>query len=622
MKIEIFMMVWFLAVSASFPIPSRAEAASLNVADFGARGDAVQTLAMTVSNSAQISLETTNQYSAADVGKLIELFGVGAFTSGTNNQDLIGFILSVTDGTNITISVPASRTSANVNCTLGTQNAVAFQNCVNACQGTNTTILVPAGSYLLVPPLVLNTNYTLIGYGGEFRAVSISKGGIRFQGESPDTTRLLGNGAWVLMGGATQRGMLFGCVGPVTNNTPLVFENLTFDGGVQVGNQGFGSGPASPVDGSGWDITHGAVIDMGQPPFHANKQFINCHFAHWRGEMLKSVVAWNTGFISVTNCAFWDGDGSGFNFNWTPHVINGCLFSNLNMAMEYYVGSMAAPSTFENSVITNTRIAIGLVGALTNYPSPGYFITSNTISATQYGICLGPARNVTIAGNTFIGNGLSGVGIATDSSAYQGNDINRDILVENNQFVNTLYPLGVCGDGVDRLVNMTWLTNTAFGCKNFASGYGWSSNIVFIGNSSFQPSNAGRLDSTALTGQWFIDDPSDNFPARDLYIGKYNPTNTLSYANGMRYELQGNNPQGVCFLDASLPQSIPPRAELVITNASAYPAPTLYFVNSNQQDSGLALAPGNSITCEWTNNAWELQPPPISPPSGLRTQSP
>ena len=155
LKSAISMLFWGLAVLTSLLHPGRAAATTWNVADFGARGDAVQTLATTVSNSTQISLEITNQYSAADVGKLIELFGVGPVTSGTNRQDLIGYILSVTNGTNMIISVPASQTATDVNCTIGTENAGAFQNCVNACQGTNAVVMIPAGCYLLVPPKFL-----------------------------------------------------------------------------------------------------------------------------------------------------------------------------------------------------------------------------------------------------------------------------------------------------------------------------------------------------------------------------------------------------------------------------------------------------------------------------------
>jgi len=589
-------------------LPGRA--ATLNVVDFGARGDAIQTLASTISNSTLVVLVPTNRLSAADVGRLIELFGIGPATSPTNNQDLIATIVSVHSSTRVTISKPACVTATGVHCTYGTQNAAAFQNCVNACQGSNNVVIIPSGTYLIVPPQIFSTN----NYGSLRMppAITLNKGGIKFVGNTPNNTVLLGNGAWILNNGTVQRGMLFGCMGPVTNNYPLIFQNLSFNGGVQAGNLGYGNGPADPATGGGWDVTHDAVVDLGKPPYHTNKFFVNCSFEHWRGEMVKSVVNWTAGFIAMTNCAFYDGDGSGFNFNWTPHVINGCLFSNLSMAIEFYVGTMQTNCIFENCVITNTRIAITLVGALSNYPPPIYYIVSNTISASKYDICLGPVRNVQITGNTFLGGGI---GVATDGYSYQGTDFNGNITVENNQFNRTIYPVGICGGGEDRLVDMTVKNNTAWGCKSFASGYGWSSNIVFLENSSFQPSGPGGLDSTALAGQWFIDQMSNNFPMNVLYIGKNNPTNTLSYATGMLQELEGSNPNGVVFLDDGSPQHIPSEAELVITNASPY-AVTICHSSTQPLASPITLPTGTCFTYAWSNGMWNLATG-LLPPSGL-----
>jgi len=616
-NISISFALFGLAAPLVWQDISRAD--TWNVTDYGASGDAVRTLATTVSNSTQVCLAPAHPLTGADVGKLIELFGVGKPTSGLNFQDLIGTILTVTNGTNVTLSVPAGRTANNVNCTFGTQNAGAFQRCVDACQGTNAVVRIPAGCYLLVPPAILDSNFVMSGSSTLCPAIAIRKGGLQFQGDTPDDTILLGNGAWILNGGYVQRGILFGCIGPVTHDAPLIFENLTLDGGVAIGNIQLGSGPASPVDGSGWDITHDAVVDMGGAPYHADKQFIDCHFVHWRGEMVKSVVALSNGFIGVTNCTFCDGNGSGYNFNWTPFVINGCLFSNLNMAVEYYVGSMQTSSVFENNVVTNTRNGISLVGALTNYPSPGCTIVSNIISVAGPGILLGPARNVHIVGNTFFGGSK---GIATDSAAYQGTDINSDILVENNRFVNTQYPLAVCGGGPDRLENMTWKFNTALGCLNFAGGYGWSSNIVFIGNQSLQPApnHLGQLDGSQLAGECFIDDLSNNFPWWDVNFENPSQTNTASYSFGMRQRLNvtANAVHGICFLAAGSPPGIPEGAELAVTNASAYSL-MVYAPGSRPSSNPLTLPAGACFTYAWSNAMWNLVP---APPNGLRITNP
>jgi hypothetical protein len=604
-------IVTVILVAFAFGVlcPQPGRAATMSVVDFGARGDAVQTVANTIRNSTRVTLAAGNQLSPGDAGKLIELFGVGPATSPTNNQDLIATIVSVRSATSIIISRPASMTAAGVSCTYGTQNANAFQNCVNACEGSNAVITIPAGIYLMVPPQILSANFKMAGASMLCPAVSLSRGGIEFIGDTPDDTVLLGNGAWILNNGFVQRGIIFACLGPVTNNYPLEFQNLSFDGGVQIGNVGYGTGPADPVSGGGWDITHDAVIDMGEPPYHTNKIFVNCTFEHWRGEMVKSVVAWTAGFIAMKNCAFYDGDGSGFNFNWTPHVINGCLFSNLNMAIEFYVGTMKTNCLFENCVVTNTRIAITLVGALTNAPSPGYAIVGNSISAAKYDICLGPARNVQIIGNTFFG-GVGGV--ATDSTAYQGSDINSDILVESNRFVNTAYPIAVCGDGRDRMQDVIVDSNTAYGCANFASGYGWSSNVVFVGNASLQPAinHIGQLDSSQLAGQWFIDDFSDEFLPNGVIFSSAVETNVISYRYGMRQAIYSNIPLGVGLLDTGQAARIPPGAELIVTNASAEPI-ILYSSGHTPLGGPVTLPAGACFTYAWSHGTWNLSSAPL-----------
>jgi hypothetical protein len=588
------------AMGVFCPRPGRA--ATMNVISFGARGDAIQTFASTTRNSTQVTLASTNRLSTADVGKLIELFGVGPATSPTNNQDLIATIVSVRSSTRVTISRPVSVTAVKVNCTYGTQNAVAFQNCVDACPAGNNLVTIPAGTYLIVPPQILSTNFEMDGSSTLAPAITLSKGGIEFLGDTPNDTVLLGNGAWIINNGFVQRGVIFGCMGPVTNNYPLRFQNLCFDGGVQVGNLNYGTGPADPVTGGGWDITHDAVVDRGEPPYHTNKFFVNCNFQHWRGEMVKSVVAWTVGFIAMTNCAFCDGDGSGFNFNWTPHVINGCLFSNLNMAIEFYVGTMQTNCLFENCVVTNTRIAITLVGALTNAPSPGYKIFNNSISALADGIMLGPARNVQVIGNTFYN---ARRGLMTDDAAYQGNDINSDILVESNRFVNVGFPLAPCGDGPDRMANVIVDSNTAYGCANFASGYGWSSNVVFVGNASLQPvaNHLGQLDSSQLEGQCFIDSDSNNFNWWDVNFSRVVETNIASYVFGQRQQLNTDNPLSVCILDSTDSPTIPHGAELMITNASVYPI-ILYSSSSRPLGIPVILPARGCFTYVWSNGMW------------------
>jgi len=610
------MSLLLLSLAINGPAVLHAQSTSLNVTNFGARGDAIQSVVTTTGSSSVVIFPATNPLSHADVGKIILLFGVGPATTTTNNQDLIASIVSVSDGTNITISGAASLTSTQVFCTYGTQNAGAFQNCIDASTGTNALIQIPAGNYLLIPPSQLDPELRTKDFWSWRTALLIQKGGLHFMGPDRERTILTGCGAWNLYAGAVQRGWMFLLLGPVTNDAPLIFENLTMDGGVQQGHTARdNSGPAWTTDGDGWDVTHDAVVDGGNNPLHAYKVFQNCSFVHWRGEMVKSVASFDSGLIVVTNCLFSDGNGSGFNFNWTPHVITGCLFSNLDMAMEYYVGTMQSSSVFKNSTLTGLRQAIVLVGGLTNHPSPGYTIQNNVISnISASGVLMGPACNVRIIGNQFTNVTF---GINTDGYAYQGTDYNHDIAVLSNSFNQVYYVINIGGGGVDRLENMTVTSNQATNCHQFACGYGWSTNVMLQSNASVNSyCNLGDIGTGSFTGQWFLDDSSDQLP---LYMDAGYPgtTNLISYANGMKHSL-ANTAEGTNILfciDDRTPAQIPPGARLSLTNLNRVPVNIMLSLRN--PGAGTVVLQANSwLRLIFINNSFMAAP---LPPSNLRT---
>jgi hypothetical protein len=357
------------------------------------------------------------------------------------------------------------------------------------------------------------------------------------------------------------------------------------------------------VDGYGWDVTHDAVVDAGTAPLHAVKNFVNCRFSNWRGEMIKSVVSGLDGFIGVTNCAFLNGSGSGFNFTFT-HCIDGCTFSNLDMAMEFYTGYMTGSSIFENSTVTNVRGGIVLVGALTNRVMPPYIISGNSIAPTQFGVLLGPARNVSIIGNQFYG-GATGVG--TDGAAYQGTDCNSNITVTQNGFHDTYQVFVVGGAGADLMENVLVSSNTAWEAWSFGGGYGWSTNVIFKGNSSLAGTNPkfqGGLTSGSLQGQWFFDDPSNVFPpASDTdTVGQ---TNVITYAQGRLHNAWTAVTNSVFVLDDKSPQQIPPGAQLVIAHTGSHPA-TYYMSDTDTNAAGIVLMGGDTIDCQWSNGRWNM----------------
>ncbi len=572
---------------------------AVNVIDQGARGDARKLLVITGSNSPSVTVLSTNEFTATDEGKVIMLYGVGTVTGVTTSQDFLGSILSVKDAKHITLSSPLGRSVSQARGIYGTENSHAFQRCVDRAYGTNTVIQIPKGNYLLIPKDLLNPDY-IMKNGNETRAaVVINKGGIHFLGHDRKDTILTACGAWQLKGSHVSRGQLFECRGPIRNDDGLTFENLTMDGGLADGKQEHYGFPASVTDGSGWDLTHDGVMDTGTPPLHQYKSFKSCTFQHWRGEMLKSVTSWKHGFIDVENCDFHDGNASAFNYSFSHHI-NHCSFSNLGMAMEFYEGYMEGGAIFENSEISGVRGGLVICGALTNQVTPEYMIRKNTISSPDgFGILLGPAKNVVISGNGFSDLGF---GIGT-GAGYQGTDWNRDIRISFNSFNK----VGTCfhvGSGLPNgLRDISLSHNSAADCRVCAGGYGYSTNVVLTDN-QIKGDGLG-IDGERLLGQWFLDDPSNQFPPHQIRDSS-GTTTTISYASGSRQQTFSSKPDIAFHLDDSKPGKIPEGAKLVITHQGpSFARLFLSNVNPNPQASQM-MKPGAVITCEWGHGLWQV----------------
>jgi hypothetical protein len=589
---------------------AQALTATLNVSNFGAQGDAVQFLVNTAINSSVITVQSTNHLSSADVGKLILLFGAGPATGPTNNQDLVATITQVSNGTNITMSIPAGVTSHGVFATYGTQNATAFQNCINAATGTNTIINIPAGTYLLISPQAISTSFVMPNYATTYPAVTIQKGGLHFLGSGMTNTILMGCGAWQLKGAFAYRGYMFDLQGPVTNDAPLIFDSLTMDGGVPSGNSSLHGFPASVTDGTGWDNTHHAVVDNGPPPLHAYKAFQNCRFDHWRGEMLISVTSHWDGYILVTNCVFSDGNATGFNFNFT-HDINGCTFSNMFQVLEFYEAYASNACFFQNTLVTNiTGNGMALNGAITNRPMLAYTFSSNSISVAGVAIETTPAENVYVVSNSFFTSVVAlGLGVA----GYQGSAINNNIVVAFNQFNGTYYALSIMGSGQNMVSNVVVSSNTAVGVHNFAYGYGSSANVSFMGNVG--DPTTGFINSQQLQGQWFLDNLSDNLPFNEA-VGRQGATNTISYSYGARQSTWSQFANSAFQLDDTHPQQVPPGALMIVSNLVSSKMEELYPSSINLV-APIALTNGASVTFQWNNGSWQLSSQ-LAPPTNLR----
>jgi Right handed beta helix region len=575
------------------------QAAPIDLASLGAQGDLVHLSVKTTGNSSLVISED-HAFTRADLGKVVEIFGGGVSTSASNHQDLIGKITDVVNEHAVRISPSPQITDSNIACVLGTDNAPIFQKAVEQASGSNSVIWIPAGNYLLIPRDLTNPNYQMQRDSETRAATTITKGGITFKGEDPKTTILTACGAWQLKGNYVSRGQIFECRGPVSHpEFPLVFENLTMDGGVQQGRLDYRGFPASTNDGMGWDITHDAVLDAGPQPLHSMKVFRNCIFQHWRGEILKGVSGAMNGFIEVTGCSFYDGNASAFNFD-VSHHINHCTFSHLDMAMEFYEGRMNQPSLFENSSVSDVRADLVIVGALTNHPSPLYTIRNNYLQASNgFGIFLNPAKNVLIESNRFEGQSFC---IGNGAGA-QGTDYSHDIVIRGNTATNggNLF-LVQCGYS-QRFENILVTGNIISGRGGLGCGWGYSTNVTFSNN--IATNGALGFGGSRLTGQWFLDDPSNHYPP--THIDNWQGiTNIMTYANGVRQGAYPTKSNSVFLIDDASPEKIPSGAMMTISNQGNHPTPLYLSSTHPAQSHDDILMPSNTITCTWTNGEWVL----------------
>lgn len=609
-------------VFCAFCFFSRAQTV-LNVTNFGARSDVMRLYVNTVSNSTLVTVKGTNIFSQADVGKIIEIFRAGPWVTYRNwgpvvtQQDIISPIIKVSDGTNLTMKVPCGWTT-NAFCIIGTNNAPAFQAAIGAATRLvgrhkikNVTLDIPPGTYLMVSPYVLDLKYVMANFFDTHPALTISSGGITFRGESATNTILMGCGAgmnhliypgkpldWISPGYAPcipMRDTMILCQGPVAHNDyPLVFENLTFDGGVTNGAQSYNYWTPIQGNGEGWDTTHHAIADgdsLVSQQMNQLKVFTNCVFQHWRGEML---IGWTGDIpgacIDIANCTFYDGNATADNMYYGQHV-HGCTFNQIEKVVEYYQYNANVPTIFEDNLMTNIAgDMIVINGARTNAIPPTYTIRNNRFYGrpNKADILFTPAENVVISNNQFYGQAL---GISFSAAGLQPADgsaaVMCNIVIQANNFHDTFLPIYADGYPVQ---NVTVADNTSSQSQKFAfTGGGWKMNWFFSDNNS-----RAILDSSAVqAGSYFVDEPGDNLGwcEDDDSIGG---TNWINYAYSRRHLIVHVMTNSVFQVLAN--KLIPSGAVLEVSNASGQTIPLL---------AGIKLPPGREANFCWTNSAWQ-----------------
>ncbi len=616
------------AVLAGLGISVHAQT-SASVTDFGAVGDAVQFYVNTTAKSSIVT--TTNQFSSADIGKTIEVFKVGVQTVGissyginiTNHIDLIATITNVVNGTNLYLSVPPQATLQNTFATAGTDNTPAIRKAI-AAAGLNATINFPDGVFLCMPTFHTGAEgYTLA-------SICLNRGGLHFVGTG--NTTLLSRGAFrpedftaYGWGVHPYRGYLFQVVAPVTNDLPIIVENLTLDGGLQQGNLDVHGIYVNEIDGLGWDVGHCAWLcfdSAGGTGTATHQVFTNIVVQHWRGEMFKSIDQNNNGNISIHNSTFRDGAATALNIYGSWDVTSN-RFENLFQIAEYFQSYYTNTSYFQNNFVTNIT-GNGWAWNGGTWTAPPFIMQNNTFyfsGVGQNGIQTMPAANIGVLNNqihcadymTVFNLGATGA---------QGSVMNSNIVIAGNSIYAPTKLTGVFafgGSGINGVTGLTIYNNhvtvpqqifNVISAGPQQSNVSYSNNVIDCLSSALQTGAPGANNSPFVLVS--ADSP---YTAQAIYHSGVQ-TNRISYAGGPKQRLDFVPTGDTFILDDSTPKQIPAGAYLEFDNRAnrwaTYNGGTggdvIVFPSVNPT-SPVAVANGQIVTFYWGGNSWTTNVP-------------
>jgi hypothetical protein len=621
---------------------------SLNVADYGAKADAVQFRVNTVSNSVVVT--TTNRFSSADIGKTIELFGVGQQAVGinsygvnaTNNWDIIATITNVVNATNLYLSAPCRISRTNVQATCGTDNTPAIRAAI-AAAGNNAIINFPNGVLLCMPTFFTGGN----GYA--MASILISRGGLHFKGGT--NTTLLSRGAFSAVdfsvygwGIHPYRGYLIQLVAPIANDLPVIFENLTLDGGVLQGNLDVHGIYVNEVDGLGWDVGHSAYLtyDRGNNSGTATHQiFTNVVVQHWRGEMLKSIDGNKNGNVSIYNSTFRDGCATALNIygSWD---VTGNRFENLFQVAEYFQNYYTNTSYFRQNFVTNiTGNGWAWNGGI--WAAPPFIMQSNIFYLSgigQNGIQTMPGANISILDNEIHCADYMTV-FSIGGTGAQGTQINSNIVIAGNSIyapakLGTIFGFG--GDGINAVSSLTICSNRVTVPEQIfyvinggpcQTNVAFSNNIIACSMTAF---------STAASPSPFVLIESNNlYSATKTYLDHVT-TNSVSYGSGPKQFMDYVATSNLFVLKDSEAPQIPANAYFEFDNRSnkwAYyhggagggigngAGGDILIRPSESSAATITLPFGQAMMFYWNGSAWQTNASTkkrlLAPPANFRT---
>jgi len=582
------------------------KAAVFDVTSYGAVGDLITNTVSTTSNSAVI---ISTSAVTLKTGAVIEVLGVGTVTTAPSCQDLITTVSSIS-GNNITLATVCKRTLASTTIYYGHNNSSSINTAYQAAESDSyvnhrtNTLYFPTGNYLC-----LSSGGSWYGLSG----IQMTGGGVIFNGDGIGQTVLTGQGAWNLQGSDAWRGWLIEVIAS-TNDLSWGIQNMTLFGGIPQGNTSNHGFPASTIDGTGWDETHGSLTIWNDPNGGSVDNVVtfgtisNVLICGWRGEMLKSINHSTNGNLTLTNTFF--GDGNATAINIYPSInMNHCTFSNLFQVGEYYQQYNTNVSYLQNCYITNILgNGFALNGGKGNNP---YFIIISNLWFSEAGfntVEFAPADNVQILGNNFLNVGYTVLGGCLDGSVgAQGTFCSSNILFAFNTISNGSQGLITGGTYPYQSVNISMVSNNFVGFPNGGvypayTEYPGATNITWSWNNFYN--TAWQVTFNYVGGG----SPYPLVETNNIYwsylLTDAGGTVGVSYATGSRYLLTYNHLNGTYYyLVNSDSNQIPAGAQMYFTNGTFnHQSVTVYYDAAMTRSTNIPY--GGVMLADFVNNVW------------------
>jgi hypothetical protein len=223
-----------------------------------------------------------------------------------------------------------------------------------------------------------------------------------------------------------------------------------------------------------------------------------------------------------------------------------------------------------------------------------------------------PGDNISIISNQFLSPNFD-IAIALGASGYQGTFDNSNIVIAYNNFssnsINVEVAGGISSTDPARVESVQVYGNTSTWFTQFLQTYDWSTNIHFYSNSvaigtDFSDGKyLAHFISGAYSSQYALIDTNNLY-----YSTLYNfaaSTNSISYANGSRYEIIYGYTAGSAYaLSDTDSNQIPPGAQMLIQNDNTSSSNIPIYLNSACTGSPVIITNGTMQCFSWSGSQW------------------